>query len=124
MFCHNTRLSFFACQKDAAGATLKKAAPAPGGSSQQKIAYSRRNLPDIHDETGSIIVKNLPLNGLPLALFPLAEGLCLEVGQGHGHHAGRVDGQQAGVHILHLAQPDSGCQQDTDKTVKKYIFLE
>ena len=30
MFCNNTRLSFFACQKDAAGAALKKAAPALG----------------------------------------------------------------------------------------------
>ena len=35
MFCHQTRLSFFACQKDAAGAALKKAAPAQG-SGQQK----------------------------------------------------------------------------------------
>ena len=30
MFCNNTRLSFFACQTDAAGAALKKAAPALG----------------------------------------------------------------------------------------------
>ena len=37
MFCHNTRLSFFACQKDAAGATLKKAAQALVSGQQQKI---------------------------------------------------------------------------------------
>ena len=37
MFCHNTRLSFFACQKDAAGAALKKAASALGSGQQKKI---------------------------------------------------------------------------------------
>ena len=37
MFCHNTRLSFFACQKDSAGAALKKAAPALGSGSILKV---------------------------------------------------------------------------------------
>ena len=36
MFCNNTRLSFFACQKDAAGAALKKAAPALGSGQIKK----------------------------------------------------------------------------------------
>ena len=47
MFCHNTRLSFFACQKDAAGAALKKrlrlSAPANkkiGSGSTLKVAAS------------------------------------------------------------------------------------
>ena len=43
MFCNNIRLSFFACQKDAAGAgaSLKKAAPAKqkfGSGSTLKVA--------------------------------------------------------------------------------------
>ena len=40
MFCNNTRLSFFACPKDAAGAraTLKKAAPALGSGSTLEVA--------------------------------------------------------------------------------------
>ena len=37
MFDTRTRLFSFACLKDAAGAALKKAAPAPG-SDQKKIA--------------------------------------------------------------------------------------
>ena len=38
MFCNNTRLSFFHCQKDAAGAeaALKKAAPALVSGQQKK----------------------------------------------------------------------------------------
>ena len=44
-----TRLSFFACQKDAAGAALKKAAPALG-SSQQK---NRLQLPPKSGGSGS-----------------------------------------------------------------------
>ena len=39
MFDTITRLLFFACLKDAAGAALKNAAPAPG-SDQQKIGSS------------------------------------------------------------------------------------
>ena len=38
MFCNNTRLTFFACQKDAAGAALKKAATALGSGSTLKVA--------------------------------------------------------------------------------------
>ena len=42
MFDTRTRLSFFACQKDAAGAALKNAALAPG-SAQQKNRLRLRN---------------------------------------------------------------------------------
>ena len=37
MFCNNTRLSFFACQKNAAGAALKKAAPALGSGQIENL---------------------------------------------------------------------------------------
>ena len=42
MFDTRTRLLFFACLKDAAGAALKNAAPAPG-SNQQKNWLRLRN---------------------------------------------------------------------------------
>ena len=42
MFDTRTRLFFFACLKDAAGAALKNAAPAPG-SDQQKNRLRLRN---------------------------------------------------------------------------------
>ena len=38
MFCHNNKAFLFSCQKDAAGAALKKAGPALG-SGQKKIGY-------------------------------------------------------------------------------------
>ena len=47
MFCHNNKAFLFACQKDAAGAALKKAAPALG-SGQQK-----NRLPLHHKSGGS-----------------------------------------------------------------------
>ena len=68
MFCHNTRLSFFACQKDAAGAALKKAAPALGSGQHKnqlrlhpKSSGSRR-LRNTDWKAGKITISDASIN--------------------------------------------------------------
>ena len=51
MFCHSTRLSFFACQKDAAGAgQQKKSAPAP--TKKWRLRLRNTAFKRLHDTDG------------------------------------------------------------------------